>query len=103
MGLGPNALARFDRDVLSVEGAKTLIVLEGINDLGGLDRTETQSQPTHDALVKQLEGAFAQMVTRAHLHDIKVLGGTLTPYAGSDYYHPAEMSRSRPREVERLD
>ena len=28
-GLGPNALARFDRDVLSVAGAKTLIVLEG--------------------------------------------------------------------------
>ena len=33
-GLGPNALARFDRDVLAQAGVRYLIVLEGVNDLG---------------------------------------------------------------------
>jgi lysophospholipase L1-like esterase len=93
-GLGPNALARFDRDVLSVAGAHTLIVMEGINDLGGLDRVETHSQAAHDELVMRLEAAFTQMVTRARAHGIKVLGATLTPYVGSDYYHPSEASEA---------
>ena len=34
--IGPNALARFDHDVLSQAGVKHLIVLEGINDIGTL-------------------------------------------------------------------
>lgn len=38
-GLGPNALERFDRDVLARPGAKYLIVLEGVNDLGTLHGT----------------------------------------------------------------
>ena len=33
-GVGPNALARFDRDILSQPHVKWLIVLEGINDIG---------------------------------------------------------------------
>ena len=93
-GLGPNALARFDLDVLSVAGARTLVVLEGINDLGGLDRTETHSQAAHDALVVQLMAAFRQIVTRAHEHGLRVLGGTLTPYTGSEYYHPSTSSEA---------
>src|SRR6185295_12472176 len=37
-GIGPNALARFDRDVLAQVGVSHLIVLEGVNDLGTLTR-----------------------------------------------------------------
>ena len=33
-GTGPSALARLDRDVLSVPGVKAIILLEGINDIG---------------------------------------------------------------------
>jgi lysophospholipase L1-like esterase len=41
-GLGPSALARFDRDVLSVPGLKAIILLEGINDIGqGLGNTNS--------------------------------------------------------------
>src|ERR1700733_1247998 len=35
-GAGPSALARFDRDVLAQSGAKYLLILEGINDIGRL-------------------------------------------------------------------
>ena len=93
-GIGTNALARFDRDVISQAGVKYLIVLEGINDLGGLDRVEQHSQAAHDALVASLEAAFLQMTFRAHAHGIRVFGGTLTPYLGSDYYHPDAQSEA---------
>ncbi|SFS12753.1 Lysophospholipase L1 [Granulicella pectinivorans] len=87
-GLGPSALSRFDRDVLSVAGVRSLILLEGINDLGTLSREDPQPVSRHVSLVEELEGAFLQMITRAHAHGIRVYGGTLTPYLGSDYYHP---------------
>src|SRR6202522_1559743 len=35
-GAGPNALARFDRDVIAQSGGKYLLILEGINDIGRL-------------------------------------------------------------------
>ncbi|MGC1782894.1 MAG: SGNH/GDSL hydrolase family protein [Acidobacteriaceae bacterium] len=87
-GLGPNALARFDRDVLAQTGVRYLIVLEGVNDLGGLTRLGEVPQAQHDALVHRIIAAYQQIVLRAHAHGIEVIGGTILPYAGSDYYHP---------------
>lgn len=88
-GLGPNALARFDRDVLAQAGAKYLIVLEGVNDLGGLTRLNEVSTPEHLAFVHRIIAAYQQIILRAHARDIKVIGATILPYTGSDYYHPA--------------
>jgi len=93
-GLGPNALARFDRDVLATTGARYLIVLEGVNDIGVLDRTEAHPVETHNALVTALEAAFVQMVARAHSDGIAVFGGTVMPFQGSDYYHPSVQSEA---------
>ncbi|SNT36727.1 Lysophospholipase L1 [Granulicella rosea] len=93
-GIATNALARFDRDVLSLPGASYLLVLEGVNDLGGLDRTQEHPAAVHQSLVEQLEGAYAQMAARAHSHGIKVYGATVTPYTGSDYYHPSPRSEA---------
>jgi lysophospholipase L1-like esterase len=87
-GLGPNALARFNRDVLAQAGVKYLIVLEGTNDLGGLTRLGDVPAAAHSDLVHRMEGAYQQMVTRAHAAGIEVLGATLLPFAGSAYYHP---------------
>jgi lysophospholipase L1-like esterase len=87
-GLGPNALARFDRDVLVQTAVKAVIVLEGVNDLGTLTRDHEVSAAEHKALVARMEGAYAQMIARAHAHGIRVIGGTIMPYGGSGYYHP---------------
>jgi lysophospholipase L1-like esterase len=87
-GLGPNVLARFDRDVLAPAGGAYLIVFEGVNDLGGLSRRGEVSAAEHTALVHAIIAAYEQMVTRAHAHGINTIGGTITPYVGSDYYHP---------------
>ena len=87
-GLGPNALARFDRDVLAQTAVGAVIVLEGVNDLGTLTRDREVSAEAHKALVGRMEGAYAQMIARAHAHGIRVIGATILPYGGSRYYHP---------------
>jgi lysophospholipase L1-like esterase len=87
-GSGPNALARFDRDVLGAAGVHTLILLEGINDLGTATRDAALSPAEHAALVARIIGAYRQIVARAHAHGIRVVGGTLTPFMGFGYYHP---------------
>lgn len=93
-GLGPNALARFDRDVLAPAGVRWLIVFEGVNDLGGLARTAEVSPEEHNARVKQVISAYEQIVVRAHAHGLRVYGATITPYVGSDYYHPSAVSEA---------
>lgn len=87
-GLGPNALARFDRDVLAQPGVRWLIVFEGVNDLGGLTFHGEVPAAAHAQLVHRIESAYKQMILRAHAHGIRVIGATITPYMGSDYYHP---------------
>jgi lysophospholipase L1-like esterase len=80
-GAGPNALARFDRDILAQNGAKYLLILEGINDIGRLHGT-----PDAGLTAADLIAALNQMVVRAHAHGIAVIGCTLTPYHGAGYY-----------------
>jgi lysophospholipase L1-like esterase len=87
-GNGPNALARFDRDVLAQSGVRYVIVLEGVNDLGGLTRDHEVSPADHAAFVQRILAAYEQIVTRSHTHGIKALGATILPYKGSSYYHP---------------
>lgn len=93
-GLGPNALARFDRDVLAQAGVRWVIVLEGINDLGRLTLDGEVPEPQHEMLVDQIIAAYQQIIARAHAHGLTVIGGTLTPFAGSGYYHPGPASEA---------
>jgi lysophospholipase L1-like esterase len=93
-GLGPNALARFDRDVLAAAGVCWLIVFEGVNDLGGLARTGEVTPAEHAAFVQRVLAAYQQIINRAHAHGLKVIGATITPYVGSDYYHPGPLSEA---------
>lgn len=87
-GLGPNASARFDRDVLSQNGVKYLIILEGVNDLGMATRDAPISPEAHTALVERMIMAYSQIIDKAHARGIKVIGATIMPYGGNSYYHP---------------
>ena len=87
-GLGPNLLARFDRDVIARSGVRWAIVLEGVNDLGVLTRDAPATPAQHAALVAQLKAGFTQLVARAHAHGITVIGGTVMPFGANTYYHP---------------
>jgi lysophospholipase L1-like esterase len=79
-GLGPTALSRFERDVLSQSGVRWLILLEGVNDIGG----------SHDASVAtNLMNAYKTMIGQAHAQQLRVYGGTILPFGGSFYDSPA--------------
>ena len=93
-GLGPNALARFDRDVLAPTGVRWVIVFEGVNDLGGLAREHEVSPEEHAAFVQKVIAAYEQLIVRAHAHGLRVYGATITPYVGSEYYHPGPLSEA---------
>jgi lysophospholipase L1-like esterase len=80
---GPSALARLDRDVLSQDGARYVIILESINDIGRLHHL---SAPQDNVDAKQLEEGLRQIVEAAREHGMKVYGATLTPYQGANYY-----------------
>lgn len=97
-GLGPNALARFDRDVLGQAAVREVIVLEGINDLGKLAASGHATAAEHAALVEQMIAAYKQIVARAHAGKIRVIGGTILPYVGCDVYHP-DAASERDREA----
>jgi lysophospholipase L1-like esterase len=87
-GTGPNALARFEREVLTPPGVTHLLVIEGINDLGTLTRDAPATPEQHSALVREMIGVLQQIVARARAHGIKVIGGTIMPDGASAYYHP---------------
>jgi lysophospholipase L1-like esterase len=85
-GAGPSALARLDRDVLSVPGIKAIILMEGINDIG---RGFGAPNSTEPVTAEALEAADTQIIARAHEHGIRVIGATLTPYQGASYASPS--------------
>ncbi|HXR90783.1 MAG TPA: SGNH/GDSL hydrolase family protein [Steroidobacteraceae bacterium] len=91
---GQNALARFDRDVLSVPGVKYVIVFEGVNDLGisfgdfsgPLAASFKGMAPAHKATAEAIIAGYRQLIARAHSKGLKVFGATITPYEGAAYY-----------------
>jgi lysophospholipase L1-like esterase len=83
---GANALARFDRDVLAQSGVHWLIILEGINDLGGRARAPARGETVPSA--QDLIAAYEQLILRAHAHHIRVYGATILPYQGAAYFSP---------------
>jgi lysophospholipase L1-like esterase len=93
-GLGPNVLARFDRDVLAPAGMRWVIVFEGVNDLGSVARDGEVPAGQHAAMVEHVIAAYVQIIERAHAHGLRVYGATITPYVGSNYYHPGPLSEA---------
>jgi lysophospholipase L1-like esterase len=93
-GAGQSALARFDRDVLSTPGVKTVILFEGVNDLGIsyghfegplaelFKSLATGPKVTAESMI----AAYRQLIARAHARGVKVLAATITPYGGAAYY-----------------
>lgn len=77
-GAGVSGLARFDRDVLAEPGVRWVILLEGINDIN------LRGQITGPGALEaeELIGGYRQLIARAHAHQIKIAGATLTPEAG---------------------
>ncbi|WP_322963629.1 SGNH/GDSL hydrolase family protein [Sphingomonas fuzhouensis] len=101
-GLGPNLMARFDRDVIARPGVTHAILLEGVNDLGVLTREHPVDAATHQAMVRRITYAYRQLAERAHEHGIKLIVGTITPFQGNDYYHPGPETEADRQAINRF-
>lgn len=77
--MGDNALARFDRDVLSQPLADTVVLMMGINDIGWPDTMlvpKGEPAPGADDII----AGYKQLISRAHSHNMRIIGATLTPF-----------------------
>lgn len=90
-GLGPTALARFDRDVLEQRGVRWVIVLEGVNDLGAANSEQ---------VADQLIAAYQQFIDKAHGKDLLIYGVPILPFGkNTDYYNATrEAARQKVNE-----
>jgi lysophospholipase L1-like esterase len=89
-GAGESALARFDRDVLSVPGATHVVVFEGVNDIGiafgNFGPNGAGRRPASAVSADTLIAGYRQLIARAHAKGLKIYGATITPYEGAAYY-----------------
>ncbi|MCK1820248.1 SGNH/GDSL hydrolase family protein [Streptomyces sp. XM83C] len=67
---GVSALHRLDRDVFAQTSVRTVVVLEGVNDLLAGTRAE------------QITAGLAEIAERAHARGLRVLAATITPCEG---------------------
>lgn len=77
-GAGVSALARFDRDILGEPGVRWIVLLEGINDIN----LHGQITGPHALVADDVIAGYRQLIARAHLNSIKIIGATLTPEEG---------------------
>lgn len=77
-GAGVSALARLDRDVFAEPGVRWVVLLEGINDINLHGQVSDPGALTADDLIL----GYKQIIARAHLNHLKIVGATLTPDLG---------------------
>ena len=78
-GLGDKAIIRFDRDILEQSNVKTLIIFEGVNDIGS-------SNGDSEAVAQSLIQAYKDMAAKAKSQGIEVIFATIPPFKGHSYF-----------------
>jgi lysophospholipase L1-like esterase len=99
-GAGVSALARFERDVLSQPGVSHVVIFLGINDIGF---PGTAIEPggivrTADEII----AGYKQLIERAHLRSIQVVGSPLTPFENALAGGPNQGYFTTEKEAKRL-
>ncbi len=84
-GLGPTALKRFEHDVCRQNGVRWVIVLEGVNDIGGSRSPKVATD---------LIAAYEQFIDKAHAQNILVYGVPILPF-GESFYDSEDHEAAR--------
>ncbi|WP_324194226.1 SGNH/GDSL hydrolase family protein [Nocardia blacklockiae] len=84
--LGDSAISRFRRDALEQSGVGTVVILEGINDIGLSGGGDPVGAPFTVVSAEQLIEGHRELIRQARAAGVRVVGNTLLPFAGSDYY-----------------
>lgn len=94
--MGENAMARFDQDVLAQPGIKTVVLFMGINDIGWPGSPFAPHDPAMTA--ERLIGGYQQLIARARIRNVRVIGATLLPFEGALQGTPFEGHYSPQKE-----
>lgn len=95
-GTGQAATARFERDVLSQPGLATVVVFEGVNDVGKLVREEPVTPVSRARTVASVIEGYRQMIARAHDRGVRIVGMTILPFRDTGTYRSdAEAEEDR--------
>jgi lysophospholipase L1-like esterase len=70
-------VTRFQRDASGITGVRTVVLLEGVNDIG------------FDASACDIIAGYRRMIAASHAAGVRILGVTLTPFGGSIVDTPA--------------
>lgn len=76
---GRSALARFERDVLATSGARQLVLMVGIEDIGN-------GSAANPVTLDDMVAGYRQLIARARAARIAVIGATLAPFEGAALY-----------------
>lgn len=88
-GRSPNVRSRLDRDVLALPGVTHVLLIEGINDIRHDGNPANVGRSAEEVIA-----AYRQVIARLHMRNIKVIGGTLTAFGGSERFDErSEASR----------
>ncbi|MBL1096272.1 SGNH/GDSL hydrolase family protein [Streptomyces coffeae] len=91
---GERAGARFPRDVLDKPGVRSVIILEGLNDIGFSEVDLPTYQPNPQISADEVIASYRELIGRAHARGIRVIGGTILPFKGAEY-HTARSEAKR--------
>lgn len=91
---GDKSSTRFRRDALDLPGASTVVVLEGLNDIGYSETDKPTYKPAPVVSARELINGHRKLIRAAHAKGLKAVGATLLPLGGSDHYgkHSAKAS-----------
>jgi lysophospholipase L1-like esterase len=99
-GAGVSALARFERDVLSQPGVSHVVIFLGINDIGFPGSAIETSGIVRTA--DEIIAGYKQLIERARLRSIKVIGSPLTPFENAFAGMPNQGYFTSEKEAKRL-
>ncbi|MGW0464166.1 SGNH/GDSL hydrolase family protein [Streptomyces sp. NPDC003027] len=90
---GERSTARFRRDALDQPGVSTVVLLQGLNDIGFSEAAlKPDPQPTYkpSPVVSSAEiiAAYRELTDAAHDRGIRIVGSTLLPFKGTSHWGP---------------
>ncbi|QEU93018.1 SGNH/GDSL hydrolase family protein [Streptomyces kanamyceticus] len=91
---GEKSANRFSRDALDLPGTGTVVVLEGLNDIGYSETDKPTYKPAPVVSARELINGHKKLIREARAKGVRVVGATLLPLGGSDHYgtHSAAVS-----------
>ncbi|MEV0253195.1 SGNH/GDSL hydrolase family protein [Streptomyces sp. NPDC050732] len=83
---GEKSANRFARDALDLPGVGTVVVLEGVNDIGFSETDKPTYKPAPVVSARELINGHRELIRQARAKGVRIVGATLLPLGGSDHY-----------------